>query len=50
VVGEEHPVHLLQRTLESGYLFHDLGAVALLLDHPDHGVEMTAYRLETIQR
>jgi hypothetical protein len=50
VVLEQHPIDSLKGTLQSGDLFHDLGAVLLFLDHADHTVEVPPDCLESIER
>jgi len=48
VVLQENPVHLLQRGLQGRNLLHDLGAVAVVLDHRYDGIEVSPDRLEAI--
>lgn len=49
MVLEEDAIDPLQRRLQSGNLFHDVRAIALVVDHPEDAFEVAAYSLEPVE-
>ncbi len=49
MVLEEYPIDSLKRPLQRGYLFHNFRAVALLINHANDTVKVSAHSLEPIE-
>jgi len=50
MVLQQDPVDTLKGALECRNLLHDVWAVLLLFDHPDHPIEVATNGLEPVER
>ncbi len=48
MVAEHDPARPLELALDSRELLHDVGAVGVLLDHAQHGVEVAPRRAQPV--